>query len=89
MSTYAPLSVMWLTAALYSSKYYERGVNRLNYGIKTRRTVSLNVLPRPVARGHMRSIRKVTRKRLICSWSMKISTVVWKSRNSEAVSKVY
>lgn len=51
--------------------------SRLNE--KKGHTVSLNVLPKPVASGAMRSMRNVTRKRLICSWSMKMSTVSYTS----------
>ena len=32
----------------------------------TARTVSLNLFPRPYSKGHIRSSRKATRKRLIC-----------------------
>lgn len=40
-------------------------------------TVSLNRRPSPNAKGHMRSIRKVTRKKLIFSLSTKMSTVLY------------
>ena len=41
-----------------------------------RRTVSLNLDPSPKDRGHIRSMRKVTRKKLIFSWSTKMSIVL-------------
>lgn len=42
-------------------------------------TVSSNFLPRPKESGHIRSMRNVTRKKLIFSWSTKMSTVLWKN----------
>lgn len=43
---------------------------------KKQQTVSLNLLPKPEDKGHMRSIRNVTRKKLIFSWFTNMSTVL-------------
>ena len=41
-------------------------------------TVSLNLFPRPYSRGHIRSSRKATRKRLICKQRVSyIIAAVW------------
>jgi hypothetical protein len=53
--------------------------NKLQYRVNesSSHAVSLNFFPSPNASGHMRSMRKVTRKKLIFSWSTKMSTVLY------------